>query len=110
MINFYILFNSSRTAQTVRWMVTEEEFGQQHSAKILEDSYDKEYELGIMSALTYINSHESLFPKYLRYSLRSKSSGWDNQHMVCIAKNFSLEYLKHPLGSKAKIVFCSFIS
>lgn len=62
-------------------MLSKEDLGVQYSGKILQDSFSDEYELGIMSALTYTGSRDSLFPNFLKYSLRSKA--WNNANTVC---------------------------
>nr|ALN38805.1 vitellogenin [Cadra cautella] len=70
----------ARTANAARWMLSKEDLGVQYSGKILQDSLNDEYELGIMSALTYTGSRDSLFPNFLKYSLRSKS--WNNANSI----------------------------
>ncbi|XP_053619274.1 vitellogenin-like [Plodia interpunctella] len=70
----------ARTALAVKWMLSKEDLGVQYSGKILQDSFSDEYELGIMSALTYTGSRDSLFPNFLKYSLRSKA--WNNANTI----------------------------
>ncbi|XP_049881610.1 vitellogenin-like [Pectinophora gossypiella] len=66
----------ARTAQAASPMLTKEMFGQQYSSKKYDDYFDNDYELGIMDVLSTSGSEDSLFPRYLRYGLRSQTSGW----------------------------------
>lgn len=58
-------------------MVTKQEYGKQYSSKYLNDFTDMETELGILSAYTQIGSEDSLFPKDIKYTIKSKTQGWN---------------------------------
>ncbi|XP_052753066.1 vitellogenin-like [Galleria mellonella] len=72
----------ARTAKAAMGMVTKEEFGHQYSKKKLDDYYDKEYEMGILKDLSTIGSHGSLAPNYVKYSIKSKSKGWNSNNQI----------------------------
>ncbi|XP_060807429.1 vitellogenin [Amyelois transitella] len=70
----------ARTANAAKWMLSKEDLGVQYSGKILQDSYSDEYEQGILSALSYTGSRDSLFPNFFKYSIRSKA--WNNANSI----------------------------
>lgn len=62
-------------------MLTKEEFGYQQSIKNLNDNFDYDNEMNIFSSLSTIGSDDSLFPKSLWYSLRSKYNGLNSNQV-----------------------------
>lgn len=65
----------ARTAEAARWMLTKEKFGYQQSIKYLNDNFDYDNEMNIFSSLSHIGSDDSVFPKSLWYTLRTKYNG-----------------------------------
>ncbi|RVE48729.1 hypothetical protein evm_006623 [Chilo suppressalis] len=72
----------ARTAQSAKWMVTKQEYGQQYSNKYLNDYEDRHHELGFMTALSYTGSEDSFWPKSLKYSFKSKVDGWNQESTI----------------------------
>nr|AXY55008.1 vitellogenin [Maruca vitrata] len=72
----------ARAAQAAKWMLTKEDFGQQYSNKYLNNFSDDESELDILSSFAQIGSEDSLFPKSLRYSIKTKAGGWDKGQTI----------------------------
>lgn len=77
-----IIVFRARTAQAAKWMLTKQDYGKQYSSKYLNDYNDDESELGILSAFSYIGSKDSVFPKNLKYSIKTNSNGWDQEQTV----------------------------
>ncbi|KAL4712509.1 hypothetical protein ACJJTC_007525 [Scirpophaga incertulas] len=69
-----------RNARTALPLLSKQEFGTQYSSKYLNDYYDWENGVGVMSTLSYTGSKDSLYPKTFKYSGKSKSQGW-HSHM-----------------------------
>lgn len=61
-------------------MLTKEKFGFQQSNKNMNDNYEFNG-MNIFSSLSFIGSEDSVFPKSLWYSLRTKNTGL-NSNMV----------------------------
>nr|BAD91195.1 vitellogenin [Saturnia japonica] len=79
----------SRSAQMAKWMLQKENYGYQYSFKLFSDGYDMEDELEIFNSLSHIGSDDSLAPKYLKYSVKTKNTGWNKiQASVSSYKHF----------------------
>ncbi|XP_028160656.1 vitellogenin-like [Ostrinia furnacalis] len=72
----------ARTAQVAKWMVTKQNYGKQYSSKYLNDFSDMESELSILRAYTQIGSEDSLLPKDIRYTLKTKAGGWNKMNTI----------------------------
>ncbi|CAH2060949.1 unnamed protein product, partial [Iphiclides podalirius] len=75
-------FELARTAQAAKDMLTKEKFGNQYSTKFFDEYYDDENENTILNILSHIGSEDSLLPKYLKYSLKNKASGWNKANTI----------------------------
>nr|BAB32642.2 vitellogenin [Bombyx mandarina] len=69
-------FDLSRTAQAARYLVTNEEFGYQHSFKFIDDSYDEDNDIGTF-VISHIGSEDSLLPKDFKIVTNSKGGAWE---------------------------------
>ncbi|CAG9796078.1 unnamed protein product [Diatraea saccharalis] len=63
----------ARTAQSAKWMVTKQEYGNHYSGKFLNDYNDKTHEFGYMTAFSYTGSEDSFWPKSFKYSVKNKA-------------------------------------
>lgn len=63
-------------------MLTKQDYGIQYSNKYLNEHSDLETEISMLSAFYHMGSDDSLFPKSLRYSIKSKAEGWDKEQTV----------------------------
>lgn len=77
-----LLIFRARTAEAARWMLTKEKFGYQQSIKNLYDNFDYDNEMNIFSSLSQIGSENSVFPKSLWYSLKTKNNGLNSNKVI----------------------------
>jgi hypothetical protein len=63
-------------------MVSKQKYGKQYSHKYVNDYDDDEQDFDVMTAFSYIGSKDSLLPKHMKYSIKSKSQGWNRPNMV----------------------------
>ncbi|KAG6446639.1 hypothetical protein O3G_MSEX004534 [Manduca sexta] len=96
-------WNLARAAESAKWMLTKEKFGYQHSMKKFFDGFDQESEQGIFAVLSHTGSEDSLAPKHLRYSVRSKQSGWDKESTI----QASFSSVKHFLDKLKDSVYAT---
>ncbi|XP_047519715.1 vitellogenin-like [Pieris napi] len=82
-------FELARSAQGVRDMLTEENFGNQHSLKAIRSYGRDDDDVGIFGVWSAIGAEDSLIPKSIRYYLQNTVSGWKEETAVSI-KNHGL--------------------
>ncbi|CAK1546770.1 unnamed protein product [Leptosia nina] len=78
-------FELSRSAQAVRGMLSEEEFGKQHSIKAMMSHDRDDDEVGVLGVWSNIGAEDSLIPKSWRYSLQNTVSGWKEESTASLS-------------------------
>ncbi len=87
----------SRMAQSARPKLTKEKFGSLYSNKYLFDSYDSEYEMGMMGMYSYIGSEDSNIPKHFKMSMRSHQPGWNVKNRIAASVSSVPQFFDYVL-------------
>ncbi|CAH4036684.1 unnamed protein product [Pieris brassicae] len=78
-------FEVARSAQGVRDMLTEENFGNQQSLKAMSSYGRDDDDVGIFGVWSAIGAEDSLIPKSIRYYLQNTVAGWKEETTASIA-------------------------
>lgn len=81
----------ARTAEAAKWMLTKEKFGYQQSTKNLNDNFEFNG-MDTFSSLYYIGSEDSVFPKSLSYTLKTKTSGLNRNMVICVFELVTIKF------------------
>lgn len=81
-------------------MLTKEQFGFINNEKNYYQYFENDLDLGVIGVLSSIASEDSLLPKFLGYSLNSKTTGWN-----IVRTKSTLNYLFHCNSIKFLLLF-----
>ncbi|XP_050555399.1 vitellogenin [Spodoptera frugiperda] len=88
----------AKTAQSVKYLVSEEKYGYRLSTDSIIDEYTSEDDIAYFRELSYIGSEDNYFPLYHRSALRSRGTGVTEESQVTLSVTGVQQLLEYIIG------------